>query len=137
MNYKQKYTQIILAKGGEFISLIHPNAYVSQNTRIGIGCIICRNVLISCDVKVGDFVTVQPFSDLGHDVVVGNYCHLNTYSFLGGYARLGNGVTIQTGGKILPHKRICDNVMVGVGSVVIRNVKEEAVTVFGLPAKKI
>lgn len=137
VNYKQKYAQIILAKGGRFISLIHPNAYVSKNTRIGIGCIICRSALLSCDVEVGDFVTIQPFSDLGHDAVVGNYCHLNTYSFLGGYTRLGNGVTIQTGGKVLPYKHICDNVMVGVGSVVIRNIKEEAVTVFGLPAKKI
>lgn len=134
--YKKKYVQMVLDKNGEFMTLIHPNAYISKNVKVGTGCIICRNALISCDITIGDFVTIQPFSDLGHDVRVGDYCHLNTYAFLGGYAELGEMVTIHTGGIVLPHKKINDKATVGAGSVVIRNVKEE-MTVFGLPAVKI
>lgn len=134
--YKRKYVQMILDKGGEFMPLIHPNAYVSKNVKMGTGCIVCRNALISCDVTLGDFVTIQPFSDLGHDARVGDFCHLNTYAFLGGYAELGEMVTVHTGGIVLPHKKINDNATVGAGSVVIRNVKE-GTTVFGQPAMKI
>jgi sugar O-acyltransferase (sialic acid O-acetyltransferase NeuD family) len=134
--FKKKYAQMIIEKGGEFTSLIHPTVYISQNTTIGKGCIICRNSFISCDSHIGDFVTIQPFSVLGHDVVVGNGCHLNTYAFLGGFVTLEDMVTIHTGGIVLPHKIIKGNAIVGAGSVTIRNVNENT-TVFGIPAIRI
>lgn len=136
VRYKRKYVQMILDKGGEFMSLIHPTAYISRNVKMGTGCIVSRNALVSCDVTLGDFVTIQPFSDLGHDARVGNFSHLNTYAFLGGFAEIGEMVTIHTGGKVLPHKKVGNNATVGAGSVVIRNVKE-GITVFGMPAVKI
>lgn len=134
--YKRKYVQMILDRHGDFITLIHPNAYISKNVQIGKGSIICRNAVISCDIVIGDFVTIQPFSDLGHDVRIGDYCHLNTYAFIGGYAELGKMVTIHTGAIVLPHKKINDKAIVGVGSVVVKNVRN-GITVFGLPAVKI
>lgn len=135
--WKKHYVQLIRDRGGEFITLVHPTAYIARNTQIGKGCIICRNAFVSCDIQIGDFVSIQPFSDLGHDAQVGDYCHLNTYSFLGGYAQLGELVTMHTGSKLLPHKKICSDVIVGAGSVVIKNIKEEGITVFGIPAKKL
>lgn len=133
---KRKYTELILNKGGIFTTLIHPTAYISKNTILGAGCIICRNVLISCDIQIGNHVTIQPFSDIGHDAKIADWCHLNTYSFMGGFAELGEMATIHTGGIVLPHKKIEQNAIVGAGSVVIRNVKKDT-TVFGIPAKKI
>ena len=35
VKYKIKYAQIILEKGGEFITLIHNSAYISKNVKIG------------------------------------------------------------------------------------------------------
>ena len=67
VRFKEKYAQIILEKGGDFISLVHPTAFISHNVIVGKGCIICRNALVSCDVKVDDFVTVQSNAVLGHD----------------------------------------------------------------------
>jgi sugar O-acyltransferase (sialic acid O-acetyltransferase NeuD family) len=131
--YKKKYATIIQEKGGEFISLIHPTAHIGLNSIIGKGCIICANSFISCDVTLGDFVTVQPFSMLGHDAKVSSNCQLNTYSFLGGFVEIGNNVTLHTGAIVVPHKKVYDNSIVGAGSVAIRNVKENT-TVFGIPA---
>ena len=136
VNYKKKYVDIILSKKGEFINLIHKTATISRNTILGKGCIVCGYVGLSCDVKIGDFVTFQPFTCIGHDVCIGDYCHLNTYSFLGGSVSVGNFVTIHTNAVIHPHVLIEDYSTVGASSVVIRKVKS-GTTVFGNPAKKL
>ena len=136
VKWKKYYSEMVLQKGGEFINLIHSTAKISRNTKIGFGCIITENVLISCEITIGNCVTFQAFATLGHDVRIGDYCHLGCRSFMGGYSELGNMTTIQTGSIILPHVKVGDNCTVGAGSVVIRKVKEGN-TVFGNPAKRL
>ena len=136
VNYKYKYVEIIKDKGGVFISIIHPTATIFSNTIIGEGFIACPYTIISCDIKIGDFVTINSFSELGHDVLVGNYCHINTYAFLGGFVKIGDFSTIHTGAKIIPTVNVGSHTIVGAGSVVIKKVKDNC-TVFGNPAKVI
>jgi len=135
VKYKKKYCEMILSKGGKFTTLISKRAYVSnRNTTIGEGCIICPDSRIHCDVKIGDFVTVQPFAVIGHDVKVGNWCHINDYADCGGASTIGDEVTIHTHSFILPHFKVGNGATIGAGSIVLRNVKE-GVVVFGNPAK--
>lgn len=134
VRWKKYYVELILSKGGEFINLIHKNSTIRINTKIGVGCIISDNVLLSCDVSIGNFVTFLSFSIIGHDVVVGDYCHLASFTFLGGGAMLGNLSTVHPGARVLPHIKVGGGSTIGAGSVVIRNVKD-SVTVFGNPAK--
>lgn len=133
VHYKKKYVDAILSKGGHFINLVHKDAYISRNVSMGQGCIICRQAGVSCDISIGDFVTLQSMVSLGHDVVIGNFCHLNSCALLGGGVVLGDLVTIHPSAVIHPHKKIGNNVIVGAGSVVIRNIKDN-VTVIGNPA---
>ena len=131
--YKKKYVDIILSKGGNFINLIHPTAYISSNVEIGTGCIIGRSVQISCDVKIGNYVTLQVFVDIGHDCIIGDFCHLNSYTFMGGYVELEDMVTLHTASIIHPHKKVGYGGVVGAGAFVIRNVKNNT-SVYGNPA---
>ena len=132
--WKRYYAEIIMAKGGEFINLVHNQAYIGKNTKLGRGCIISRDASISCDVVVGDFVTLQRLSTIGHDAYIGNYCHMGTYSFMGGYAIMEDMSMIYTRGTLIPHKRLGESAVLGVGSVAMTNVKSGA-TVIGIPAK--
>lgn len=136
VRYKRKYIDMILERSGRFINLVHPTAYVSPNSKLGNGCIVCAYSRISCDVTIGNFNTFQPFCVVGHDVRIGDYCHFNTYSFLGGFVSIDNGTTLHTGAIIHPHKSIGNNCIVGAGSVVVKNVKANT-TVYGNPAKKL
>lgn len=133
VKYKKKYVNMILAKGGTFINLIHKDAYVSPNACLGTGCIILAYARISCDVVIGDFVSFQPFSVIGHDTKIGSFCHFNTYSFAGGFVDIQDMVTINTGAIIHPQKKVMSEAIVGAGAFVIRNVKENQ-TVYGNPA---
>ena len=136
VNYKRKYTEYLMKKGAEFISLIHPSAQIGLNTTIGKGCIIRSNASISCDIQIGDFVTIMGFCVLGHDAKIGDYCHIGAHSFLGGYSVLEDQVTLNPNVKILPHKKVCQNSSVGNGSIVMTNIRP-GITVFGVPAKKL
>lgn len=134
--WRKHYVDIILGKGGEFISLIDKTARIGQNAKIGQGCVIRDYAIVSCDVTVGDFVYIQPFAVIGHDAVVGDYCHLNTYAFMGGFSKMGDLAVIHTHGTLLPHKKVGLGATIGAGSVAMTNVKE-GTTVVGIPAKRI
>lgn len=136
VNYKKLYVDKILAKGGRFITLIHPSVAIGSNTTIGSGCIILNNTSISCDVNIGDFVTVMHSVVIGHDSSVGLGSHIGTMTFMGGFSSVGSMVTTHPGVKLLPHKQIGDGSTAGAGSIVISNVKP-GITVFGSPARKL
>ena len=132
-HWKRHYVEMVLAKGGNFINIIHQTAEIQRNVKIGNGCIVCKQVGICCDTQIGDFVTFHAFSGIGHDVSIGNYCHLGTRAFMGGGSLLGESTTIETNSIILPNVKVGSNCMVGAGAVVIRKVKD-GTTVFGNPA---
>jgi sugar O-acyltransferase (sialic acid O-acetyltransferase NeuD family) len=134
--YKKHYVELVQGKGGVFHTLIHPSSIVSPNASLCQGSIILANVCVSCEVRIGEFVTLQPFCLIGHDAQIGAFAHLNAYAFMGGYAQLEEGVTLHTGAKVLPHKKVSAWATVGAGSVVLRHVKPGA-TVFGMPAMQI
>lgn len=135
-NWKKHYVEIMLLKGGVFINIIHNTAMIGRNTIIGTGCILCNNVSISCDIVIKDFVTFQPYVDIGHDARIGSFCHLGVRSFMGGGSILGDVSTVQTNAIVLPKIRIGDNCTVGAGAVVIKKVKD-CETVYGNPARKL
>lgn len=134
--WQKHYADIMLEKGGQFINLIHPTATIGKNTTLGVGCIILRDVGISCDITIGDFVTCQSRAIMGHDVKIGSFCHFGSYSFMGGYVQVGDLSTVHPGSIILPHVKIGAQCIVGAGSVVIKKVKDGE-TVYGNPAKRL
>jgi hypothetical protein len=67
VRYKKKYVELMLSKGGVFINLIHPTAQINNFSKIGKGIIICPFCAISNEVIIGNFVTLQGFSAIGHD----------------------------------------------------------------------
>lgn len=116
---KNKYVDIIKQKGGSFISLIHKSSMVGLNSYFGKGCIIAQNVTISCDVKIGDFVTLQPFVNISHDCVIGNYCHLNSFVVMGGGSSIGDFVTAQASSVLLSGAKVANNTEIGACSAVV------------------
>ena len=136
VKYKEKYSKMILDKGGVFFTLIHESAYLSKNVKIGKGCLVLAGARIHCDVTIGDFVTLQPYSIIGHDVMVGDWCHINAYADCGGASKIGNRVTLHTMCFVLPKSIVEDGSTVGAGSVAMVRVRAGQ-TVFGVPAKPI
>jgi len=109
---------------GPFVE-IQSNVFIGKNTRIQSHTFICSNVKIGidCFIAHGVMFTNDKFSDMkiNHDQF------LNTV--------IGNKVLIGSNATILPVE-ICDDVVIGAGSVVTKNITEKGIYA-GNPAKKI
>lgn len=136
VNYKKQYAQIIIDKGGHFISLIHPTAVIGTNARVGDGCVVGAFANLSNDTSIGNFVTMSIRSGIGHDTTIDDYTHIGGHCAISGFVTIGKKVTMHPGCIMVPHRKIGDNAIIGTGSVVLSNVKANT-TVFGNPAKKI
>lgn len=135
VKWKKYYTELMLAKGGQFMSLIHKSAYISKNVKIGNDCLILADTRIHCDVTIGNHVTIQPKAIIGHDVVIEDWCLINALADCGGFSHMEEGATIHTTSFLLPKKRMGAYSVLGAGSVAARNVKPGTV-VMGVPAKE-
>lgn len=133
---KLKLCTSLKDRGGIFTTLIHPSAYVGDRCVLGIGCILSYGALLTTDVKLGNFVTINVYTTVGHDVIIDDGCTLSAHCDVTGFARLERGVFLGTHASILPGGKIGEQAVVGAGSVVLRKVPAGA-TVMGVPAKQI
>lgn len=130
---KEKLVQRVLVRGGEFINVIHNTAIVHPTVQMGRGNILCPLVHILDHAKVGDFVTFNGRSGMGHDAQIDDYSSVMSAVDITGYVRAGKRTFWGSGSRALPHSRIDDDATVGVASVVFKHVRAGA-KVFGNPA---
>lgn len=151
MNYSKKKVGVHHSvKLGTNVTIVEPvNIY---GCNINNNCFIGPFVEIQKDVQIGNNCKIQSHSFICELVNIGNDCFIghgvmfiNDLFTDGGPARgdkskwksthIGNNVSIGSNATILP-VNICDNVVIGAGSVVTKDIVEAGVYA-GNPAKKI
>lgn len=118
----------------KFFSYIAPNSILCKYVKLGTGVVICPNSCISTNVQIGDFVYINSGTQIGHDSIISSYCSLMSHVDLGGHVKLGERVYMGTNSTIIPSKTVARDIIIGTGSIVIRNLKKKG-TYFGNPAK--
>lgn len=130
---KAALVQQMLQKGAKPATLIHPSVVIGRNVRLGRGVILCPRVVLTCDISVGDFVTLNVATAAGHDVEIGSWSQTSGFCDLTGNTRVGECVFMGSHSTILPGMSVGNRAVVGAGSVVVRDVPPGE-TVFGAPA---
>ena len=83
-------------------------------------------------------VIVNPKSRIGKNCKIhGNCCIGSTGGYPDDSPVIGDNVDIGQNAQVLGGIRIADNVKIGAGAVVVKDVTEPGVTVIGIPAKVI
>ena len=125
-----------LASKISFFTFIHPSARVLDFATVGEGSIIYPNCIVSCNVKIGRFVTLNSGTQVGHDASIGDFSSLMTHVDLGGGVSLGAHVFMGTKATVVPGKTIADHTQIAAGSVVMRSIRNPGCTYMGNPAVK-
>lgn len=134
--YRKKYVEMILDKGGDFVTFVSKKSYVVDNVKIGKGVLVGPFNFIDANVEVGDHSLILSFCNIGHDSKIGNYCELEPYTAVSGNVVVEDGVTLHARSTIAPKLCVGENSVIGAGSVVLRDVEPNSI-MFGSPARKI
>ena len=91
---KQSMVVKALSKGlTPAATVVHPKALV-QNARIGVGGVIAPGCIVTTNVTIGDYVTLNLNATVEHDSVIGDYCSISAGAAVSGNTSLANGVTV-------------------------------------------
>ncbi len=118
-------------------TLIHPNAIISQDdVRIDEGSIICAGNIITCNIAIGRFVTLNLMCTVGHDTIIGDFASFMPSVNISGEVKIHPLVYIGTGAKIINQIEIGESTTVGAGAIVAKSLPQFC-TAVGIPAKPI
>lgn len=124
------------SKSVEFVSFIHDRAVLGDDVVVGIGAVVCPDVIVTSHVTLGEHVHINAGCLIGHDVSIGDFVTLSSACNLTGGVRIGDRVFLATAVTIIPKMSVGAGAFVGAGSVVLKDVPAD-VTVFGNPGKTI
>jgi acetyltransferase-like isoleucine patch superfamily enzyme len=150
MSFKLIESGINNVQFGQNVVIVSPvnvyGCYIGGDTFVGPFVEIQKNVKIGERCKIQSHSFICEFVTIGNDCFIGHgVMFINDLFKKGGPARgdkslwsntnVGSNVSIGSNATILP-VNICDNVVIGAGSVVTKNILEPGVYV-GNPAKKL
>jgi len=119
----------------EFPVLIHPAAVISDWVKFAEGAVITAGVIATCNIKIGKHAHLNLHTTIGHDCMIGDYFTTAPGVNISGSCEIGNNVYIGTNASVKQGIRICDDVTIGMGAVVVKNIEEHG-TYIGNPAVK-
>ena len=131
---RRKIAESILARGGEFINLIHPSAHIFRSAEIGRGVIIFPCAYVGADAKIGDFCLMNAHSLAGHDAILGNFSEMAPYSILGGGTKTGEECFFCMHAVTAPKTKLGNRVIISQGSTTKENQADDNF-VEGVPGK--
>lgn len=123
-------------RGFEFMSLIHPSAFVSSRSKIDQGSQVMAGALLQCGVTLGQNVVINTRASIDHDCLVEAHSFIGPGAILCGNVIVSNSTFIGAGATILPGLKIGANAIIGAGAVVVKTVPQKWI-VAGSPAVKI
>ncbi len=122
--------------GASIVSLIHPQAVIGSNVKVGCGTVIMAGVIISSSSTVGKGCIVNTASSVDHDNIIEDFVHISPGVHLAGTVKIGKGAWLGIGSIVSNNIDICSGSKIGAGAVVVRNLTESG-TYVGVPATKI
>jgi len=121
-------------KEWEWLTLVHPKAYVHPSVRLGPGTVVFAGAVIQPDTRVGAHAIINTGATVDHDCHIGDFVHIAPGAHLAGDVIVEEGALVGIGAVVLPGVRIGAWTIVGAGAVVTEDLPPCVVAV-GVPAK--
>lgn len=123
-------------KNRKFATLIHPNIKISPTNKIEEGTIICSGSILTVNINIGKHCIVNLDCTIGHSATLEEYVTVLPSTNISGNVSINRCSTLGTGVKIIQGITIGKNVMVGAGTIIIKDIEDNC-TVVGNPGRVI
>lgn len=131
---RRRVAESLLARGAEFLTLVHPTAIVARTATIAAGAILCPYSIVSDRVEVGRFVVMNYHASLGHDAAAGDFSVLSPYATLGGGARIAEDVFLGLHASVGPGQTIGARSRISANSSALASAPADSL-IFGVPGR--
>ena len=115
-------------------TLIHPENYISEGTKIGEGCIFHRGVIVYYDSCIGENTVMKEYASFSHDSQIGKHCVLMEKCTTGEYSHFGDKICFYPGVVAKDELTVGDGVCAQPASAIMKDVEANQV-VMGNPAR--
>jgi sugar O-acyltransferase (sialic acid O-acetyltransferase NeuD family) len=123
-----------LPKNTEYFTFIHPTVIFDLNTvEVGNGVIICPYCVLTTNIKIGNHCHFNLLSTVGHDSIISDFVTTAPGTKISGNCNIGESVYFGTNSSVKEKITICNEVTVGMGAAIIKNINEPG-TYIGVPA---
>jgi sugar O-acyltransferase (sialic acid O-acetyltransferase NeuD family) len=120
--------------GLPWATVIHPRATIGPNVALGEGTFVAAGAIVTVNVRIGRFATVNMHCQVAHDDVLGDFATLHPDTHLSGNVTIGEGCELGTGSVVIPGCTVGAWAVLGAGCVAIRSVPPGRTWV-GVPAR--
>jgi sugar O-acyltransferase (sialic acid O-acetyltransferase NeuD family) len=108
----------------EFLSIIHPNAFISKDVDLETGAQIMAGAIIQPGTAIGINSIINTGSSVDHDCKIGNHNHIAPGATICGGVEIGNYSHIGAGASVIEGVSIGQHCVVGAGAVVISDIPD-------------
>lgn len=122
--------------GAVFPRLCHPQSNIGRRVSIGEGTIACAGSVLTTDLSLGQFVTLNLNVTIGHDARISDFVTIAPGAHVSGSVTIGTGTDIGTGATIVQGVKVGEWSVIGAGASVVKPIPGN-VTAVGVPAKVI
>lgn len=116
--------------------LIHPNAIVAKDVKIGAGSVVMAGAVINPSTTIGRGCIINTSSSVDHDCVLGDFVHIAVGAHICGTVTISDSVWVGAGAIISNNISIGSDCVIGAGGIVVKDLLKPGIYV-GIPAKKI
>lgn len=120
----------------DYATIIHPSAILSDDVRMGFDTIIQAGCILTLNISLGNHCQLNLHTTIGHDCRIGDYFTSAPGVRISGNCTIGECVYMGTNAIVKERVSICDDVVIGMGSVVLKDITDPG-TYVGNPLRKL
>jgi len=119
-----------------FITIVHPSVRLCRWLEIGPGTSIAAGTMLTVNIHIGAFVSVNRVCNISHDCRLGDFTTVAPATNLSGGVELGAGCEIGSGVTTIEGVSVGEWSIIGAGAVIAANLPPNC-TAVGVPARPI
>jgi len=117
----------------QITSLIHPSAYVSPHSIMGLGVVVFAKAVVNIGSEIKNGCIINTGATVDHDCIIEKMVHISPGANIAGGVTIGALSWVGIGSSIIECINLASNTQIASGSTVIKSTKKNALY-SGVPA---